>query len=346
MLEGMNRSLSRSLARLAPSLLGAPAGTLPAVPMSEAELDSLEPTLPPWPCSSVPVAGARLNVRHAPADGQRGQPGVVYVHGLGGSATNWTDLQGLLAPTAAGVAVDLPGFGFSEPAADFAFTLEAHAQVLAEYLDGLDGEPVHLVGNSMGGAIALLTAARRPELVRTLTLISPAMPDRRPDPRRLSDPRLALAYLPVVGKPVRRKLAEEGPRERARKVIELCYADPSRLSEQRLDEMAEELAAVEQQKWAGAAMSRSTADIFRFWLRFGSRSLWSIASSIDKPALVVWGDQDKLVSVSRAARTATALPRARLLVLPGTGHIAQMERPEKVARAILGMWDSVAAGQW
>lgn len=342
----MNLSLSRSLARLAPSLVGDTAGTLPAVPMSEAELGSLEPTLPPWPCAGLEVAGAHLNVRHAPADEQTGQPGVVYVHGLGGSATNWTDLQGLLAPTAAGAAVDLPGFGFSEPAADFDFTLAAHARVLAEYLDGLGGEPVHLVGNSMGGAIALLTAARRPELVRTLTLISPAMPDRRPDPRRLSDPRLVLAYLPVVGKPVRRKLAALGPRERARKVIELCYADPNRLSEQRLDEMADELTAVERQKWVGAAMSRSTADMFRVWLRLGSRSLWSIARTVDAPALVIWGAQDKLVSVSRAARTASALPRARLLVLPDTGHIAQMERPERVARAILGMWDSVAAGNW
>lgn len=346
MLEAMNRSLSRSLTRLAPSLLGAPAGTSPAVPMSDAELDSLEPTLPPWPCSSLPVTGARLNLRHAPADGQSGQPGVVYVHGLGGSATNWTDLQGLLAPTAAGVAIDLPGFGFSEPAADFDFTLEAHTQVLTEYLDGLGGEPVHLVGNSMGGTIALLTAARRPELVRTLTLISPAMPDRRPDPRRLADPRLVLAYLPIVGKPVRRKLAGQSPRERARKVIELCYADPTRLSEQRLEEMAEELAEVERQKWVGAALTRSTADIFRIWLRVGSRSLWSIARTVETPGLVIWGDQDKLVSVSRAARTATALPRARLLVLADTGHTAQMERPEKVARAVLGMWGSVAAGEW
>jgi pimeloyl-ACP methyl ester carboxylesterase len=49
---------------------------------------------------------------------------------------------------------------------------------------------VHLVGNSFGGAVALTVAARRPELVRTLTLVSPAMPDLRPDPRRVSDPRL------------------------------------------------------------------------------------------------------------------------------------------------------------
>ena len=59
-----------------------------------------------------------------------------------------------------------------------------------------------------------------------------------------------------------------------------------------------------------------------------------------------WGLRDRVISVRRAARTARAIPRARLLVLPRTGHVAQMERPNVVARAVLGMWEHVEAGTW
>src|SRR5699024_9472369 len=234
--------------------------------------------------------------------------------------------------------IDLPGFGFSEPAAEFDFTLLSHARVLEQYIASTGGAPVHLVGNSMGGAVVLLTAARRPDLVRTLTLVSPAMPDRRPDPRRLSDPRLPLAYLPVLGKPVRRRLAELGPADRVRRMIELCFAEPDRLPEQRFDEMVAELEAVERQEWAGRALARSTLGIFRDWFRFGDDSLWEVARRVAVPTLIVWGERDRLVSVRRAVPTVRALPRGRLLRLPDTGHVAQMERPETVARAILGLW--------
>ena len=71
---------------------------------------------------------------------------------------------------------------------------------------------MHLLGNSLGGAVALGVAARRPELVRTLTLVSPAMPDRRPDPRRMADVRLALALLPGrIGQRARAGLAAADP---------------------------------------------------------------------------------------------------------------------------------------
>jgi pimeloyl-ACP methyl ester carboxylesterase len=64
------------------------------------------------------------------------------------------------------------------------------------------------------------------------------------------------------------------------------------------------------------------------------------------PTLVVWGTEDKLVSVRKAPRTARLLPKARLLVLPRTGHVAQMERPVTVARAVLGMWERAEADSW
>lgn len=322
------------------------------VPLSTTPLGTFAPTEGPWPGRQYEIgagagAGLRLHARTTGTDDARAT--AVYVHGLGGSATNWTDLGRLLAPHAYGHALDLPGFGFSEPLDGFSFSLTAHADAVVDYLtahaDG-DGAPVHLVGNSMGGAVSMLVAARRPELVRTLTLISPAVPDLRPDPRRLSDPRLALAYLPMVGRRARKALAAMTPQQRAEQVIRLCFADPASFPAHRYEEIVEEHSTRAAYAWAEEAMARSTMEIFRAWFTRGSESLWSLARTITTPSLVVWGTQDRVISVRRAPRTARLLPRGRLLVLPRTGHVAQMERPTTVAKAVLGLWESVDSGLW
>ena len=167
---------------------------MPAAPLADpGTFPPLDPQRRPWPGREITSGGVTLHVRETPGpDGCR----AVYVHGLGGSSLNWTDLAALLGTRAAGAAVDLPGFGRSCPPAGFDFSPVAHADALLCFLAGRN-EPVHLLGNSLGGAIAINVAARRPELVRTLTLVSPAMPDRRPDPRRMADVRLALAWCPA-----------------------------------------------------------------------------------------------------------------------------------------------------
>lgn len=309
------------------------------VPLTRTPLPHLDGSRPPWTGSFE----KGLHVRRTP--GEKGAT-AVYVHGLGGSATNWTDLAAQLSPFTDGVSVDLPGFGMSEPPPDFDFSLDSHARVLGDYIAGLDSGPVQLLGNSMGGAVALLVAARRPELVRTLTLISPAMPDLRVNINRLSDPLMAFAYLPFVGPGVRRRLAALGPRERAMQVINLCFAEPAAFTESRLADLTEEHSARAGLAWAAPALARSTFGIFRTWAARGAASLWAVAPAVTAPTLVVWGMRDRVISVRRAARTARLIPDARLLVLPRTGHVAQMERPNAVAKAVLGMWETVENGSW
>ncbi|MBA0127966.1 alpha/beta hydrolase [Haloechinothrix sp. YIM 98757] len=336
----MSTSPSRGRARPVPSA-PLPANTV---------LPPLDRSLPPWPGEVETAGGARLFVRctgEAPTGyGGRNGHNVLYVHGLGGSSTNWTDLGYQLMPWGNGIAVDLPGFGFTEPDAGFDFRMGSQAERLAAYLDGHGDAPVHLVGNSMGGAIAILLAARRPDLVRTLTLVSPAMPDLRPDPRRLSDPKAALTPLPLIGKRVRRELAALGPRERARRIIELCCADPDTFPRNRLDELAEEHTARMRYAWAGPALSRSTAELVRTWLAPGAGSLWVAAREVTVPTLVVWGTRDRVISARKALRTVRALPNGRLLLLDRTGHVAQMEHPAALAGAMLGMWQAVRDGRW
>lgn len=292
------------------------------------------------------VGGAELYVREVPGSDQ--ETGV-YLHGLGGSSTNWTDLAGLLSEWMHGLIPDLPGFGHSQPPPGYTYTMAEHASVVIDFLDQLDDRdrpPVHLFGNSMGGAVAMLVAASRPELVRSLTLVSPAVPDLRPFPSRLSDPRLPLAYLPVIGARTRRKLAAMTDQQRVDQLIRLCFASPEQVPPQRLVAAADEAAARRGMPWAVDALGRSAVGLVRAWLVPAPRSLWTAARRIKVPTLVVWGTQDKLVSVRKAPRTAAALEHSRLLVLPRTGHVAQMERPETVARAVLGMLDAARRGQW
>ncbi|MGQ0573081.1 MAG: alpha/beta fold hydrolase [Pseudonocardia sp.] len=316
-----------------------------AVPLVDpGALPGRDPHQPPWPGREVTAGGVTLHVRETPGPAG-GDDEAVYVHGLSGSATNWTDLAALLRTRAAATAVDLPGFGRSRPPASGDYSPAAHADALLCFLAGRAGgrgRPVHLLGNSLGGAVAMAVAARRPELVRTLTLVSPAMPDRRLDPRRLSDPRLALALLPGrVGRRTRAQLAAIDPRVRAEQMVRICFGDPARALPHRLDEAAAETVARAELEWAVEALERTTRAMLASWWR--GESLWSVAARVQAPTLVVWGGRDRLVSPRLAPRTAATIPRARLLVLPDAGHVAQIESPEAVARAVAALWETGSA---
>lgn len=319
--------------------------SLTRIPLSNAELPSLDDMSWPWPGRNREYGDLSVHVRETPAL-RPGAESVIYLHGLGGSATNWTELAGLLACRAAGTAIDLPGFGLSPPAMTADYRMATQAVAVAAILDELGGEPAHLIGNSMGGGIALLLAASRPDLVRTLTLISPAVPDLRPDFRRLSDPNMFYAQLPMVGRRAKRALARLTARDHVDQMLQLCFADPSRVSSERMALAEAELVEQMMLPWAGKAVGTAANAILKEWLAPARRSMWAVAQRVTAPSLVVWGARDRVISVRKATKTASLLPTGRLLVLPRTGHTAQMERPVTVARAVLGMWEAVDNGTW
>jgi pimeloyl-ACP methyl ester carboxylesterase len=302
-----------------------------------------------WPGEYLAVAGTSVYVRTTPPARRGGIDAVpdpqpaLYLHGLAGSSTNWTDLAYLLSPWLAGTAIDLPGFGRSGPAPDGRYSIGRFARVVIAYLESrrerTGGGPVHLFGNSMGGAVSIEVAARRPDLIRTLTLISPAVPDLRPRQRAAADPRAALLLVPGrVSALVERQLEAIDPRDRAVGLLELCFADPARVPPDRLAEAVSELALRQPLPWAQSAFTRSLRAIARYWLTLGPRGAWAALARVRAPTLVVWGDTDRLVDVALAPRTARAVADARLLVLPGVGHTAQLEEPRLTARAFLALW--------
>lgn len=304
--------------------------------LSDTELPSPASVTGMWPGHIVNVAGIDLHVRVTPSANPDAEP-ALFVHGLGGSAHNWTDFAGVLRDQFAIESIDLPGFGRSGAAHDRNYSPRAQARVVIAYLDSRRRGPVHLVGNSMGGAISLLVASMRPDLVRTLTLISPAVPDVkvRAHPLR-SDPRMALLIVPGIGGMALKRMRSVDIPTRVRATIAMCFADPSRYPQVRFDEAVREGQARLRLPWAEDAMLRAARGLVRTQVAQRGQA-WAAMRSIIAPTLVLWGAQDKLVAADLAPVVAAAIPNARLLVLDDIGHTAMMEDPTTSARAMLAL---------
>jgi pimeloyl-ACP methyl ester carboxylesterase len=279
-----------------------------------------------WPGEDVKLPGDRvLHVRHAEPLAP-GLPPAVLVHGLGGSATNWTSLMAELRGTLDQWAPDLPGFGESPPL-EGGHTVTAHAVAVAAYLRTFD-RPVHLVGNSMGGLACVLVASRRPRLVRSLTLVSPAMPHLVvPVAARW----LTLLALPRLGE---RLLAtgNAAPVERqVRRSVEAIYGDPAALTDEQLEMAANERRRRLEQPHADTVFLQSLRSVVAHFTPLPRRSAWLEARSLEVPTLVLVGGRDKLVAHRTAAGWRRRVPSARVVTLPTTGHVAMMERPVLVA---------------
>ncbi|MDG4806332.1 alpha/beta hydrolase [Micromonospora sp. WMMD1120] len=291
---------------------------------------------PPWPGREVRLDGLVTYVRDTPATAPGAEP-ALYVHGLGGSSQNWTDLAGLLADRLDGQAIDLPGFGRSEPGRRY--TIASFADLVVRWIEHSGRGPVHLFGNSLGGAVAVQVAALRPDLVRTLTLISPALPflDFR---RSLQGRMLPVLAIPMGERLVARRLTQLAPEVMAAQVLEACVADLSRICDQRRAEALEEIRVRYEAAHYAAAYVRTFRGLVSSFLRAylpGSGSLWRLAAAVRAPTLVVGGRQDRLVDVRVAPQTARVIPDSRLLMLDGVGHVAQLEVPRLVARAVVGL---------
>ncbi|MDN3250720.1 alpha/beta fold hydrolase [Streptomyces mutabilis] len=278
---------------------------------------------------SVHLPGITLTVRSRPP-ARAGLPPALYIHGLGGSSQNWSALMPLLDGVVDNEAVDLPGFGDSPPPDDGDYSITGHARAVIRYLDASGRGPVHLFGNSLGGAVTTRVAAVRPDLVRTLTLVSPALPEIRV--QRTAVPTGLLA-VPGVAALFTRLTREWTAEQRVRGVTALCYGDPGRVSEEGFRNAVEEMERRLQLPYFWDAMARSARGIVNAYTLGGQHALWRQAERVLAPTLLVYGGRDQLVGYRMAQRAARAFRDSRLLTLPDAGHVAMMEYPETVATA-------------
>jgi len=282
------------------------------------------------------ILGSGVNVRCEP--GPLGSTPAWYVHGLGGSSTDWTRLAAVLASRATGYSLDLPGSGRSDPPPAGRYSPSVDSRVVARAIDQVTGGPVHLVGNSYGGAVATLVAAQSPHLVRTLTVLAPAAPDLRLTTDRGADPRLGLLLMPGTAGLAYRRLGSIPPMARARGMGELCFGRPEVITDRDYALAAREHAWRAKLPWAHEATIGTLRGLMNWHLRRGRRSFGALAARVRVPTLVIWGTRDRLVDARLSRRVAAAYPESRLLVLAGCGHVPQMEDPESTARAMLALW--------
>ncbi|MFI8340324.1 alpha/beta fold hydrolase [Streptomyces sp. NPDC085639] len=321
--------------------------------MSSTELPGVRSTTEPsTPVGAVRVAegeqvrtaslpGLELNVRHRPPL-RTGLPPALFVHGLGGSSQNWSDLMAQLADTVDGEALDLPGFGWSPPPADRDYSVTAFARVVIRHLDAAGRGPVHLFGNSLGGAVSTRVAAVRPDLVRTLTLVSPALPELRVQKSAVPT---ALLAVPGVAGLFNRLMRGIGAEQRTRGVTELCYGDPSRVTPEGFRNAVEEMERRMALPYFWEAMTRSSRGIVDAYTLGGQHGLWRQAQRVLAPSLLVYGGRDQLVSYRMAHRAAAAFRGSRLLCLPEAGHVAMMEYPGVVAAAFRELLNDTGTGE-
>jgi pimeloyl-ACP methyl ester carboxylesterase len=259
---------------------------------------------------TVRTRGGRISTLQA---GQ-GDP-VIAIHGLGATKASFLPTVAALADGFRVIALDLPGFGDSGKPLGAAYDAAFFARSVVELLDALELERAHLVGNSLGGRVALEVGLSAPERVARLGLLAPSMAWRRNKPWA---PLLRLVR-PELG------AIQPAPRRVVEAIVDRVVPGGS-------------------DGWAAAGVD----EFLRSYLTPRGRAafyaaarqiyleddaFWDRLRQLEPPALFVWGRQDTLVPIGFARHVTDALPTARHLELD-CGHVPQLERPRETHDAL------------
>ncbi|HVV87875.1 MAG TPA: alpha/beta fold hydrolase [Kofleriaceae bacterium] len=235
---------------------------------------------------------------------------VVAIHGFGGDKETWL----LMAPLLRGcplVLLDLPGHGASTVVGREAASPAAMGKAVVAGLDRLGFDRVHLCGNSMGGGIALWIARHHPARVASLTLVASVAPE-------LAESELTRAL--ARGE----NILIPGPEDPDR-FIKMVTEKPPRVPR-----------AIKRYVAARRAAARPVLEeLFRGWVAAAPEvGLPRDLEAIEQPTLVIHGARDRIIHPDTARKVVRRLPRARLELLDGIGHVPQLEAPSVVARLV------------
>ena len=303
--------------------------------------------LSPWPgvvdteleVGGRPVRALRVESR------RRGPEAVpqLLVHGLGGSSVTWVEVMGGLAEHGPVVAVDLPGFGRTAPLESDPLTVRGYVRFVLDVADALGWDRFELHGNSMGGLVAVLLAARHPDRVERLVLVSPALPPRTPlgllVPARATVDGMAPVAVSTLSAAVLGVVGIAGPElteHRNRQLLRLIYADPDGVDRRLLELMAADFRGDDATTTRSRrrALRSATRSIAALWT--DPRRVWRAIDRIEAPTLLLGGTRDALIP-AKVLRAVLARRRDWTgRVLDDRRHALMMEDPaaylEEVAR--------------
>lgn len=253
--------------------------------------------------ATVEVDGRRL--RYLKMGEAVGAP-VLLVHGFGGDLNNWMFIQPTLAEEHTTYALDLPGHGGSSKDVG-AGALAFMTATIAGFLEALSVDRVHLVGHSLGAAVALSFALDHPGRVSALSLIAP------------------VGLGPEINAEYVRGFLEAGRYKQLRPVVEQLFANPAVVSRKmvedilnykRLDGVAQALGAIAHSFFGDGRQQVALAQ------RLGELRV---------PAQAIWGEADRIIPATHAGALP---PSVALHVLSGAGHMPHMEKSEQVTRLL------------
>ncbi|PZF98147.1 alpha/beta fold hydrolase [Micromonospora deserti] len=284
-------------------------------------------------------APAGQGPRHVTVDGRRVRhrvdgdgPPVVLLHGIGRTLRDFTEQHERLAERFRVHSVDLPGYGGSLPMAG-PYNLPALARFVGRYLDavGVD-RPAHLVGNSLGGAIAMRLAATEPDRVASLALVNSAGFGRE----------VTILLRLLALRPLGRLLLRP-TRYGARRAELALFHDPAFATEERIAYAL----AVARQPYAARVMLETAHSLgtFRGVSPQWREELLAEVARLDIPTLIVWGDRDLILPAAHLDAARARLPRARTHLFTDCGHLPQIECAEEFHRLLLDFWATSVPAQ-
>jgi len=262
-------------------------------------------------------------------------PLIVCVHGLSGSAVNWAAIAPLLTGRYRLIAPDLAGHGLTR-AGGRDTGVYANRDLLHRFIESVSaGQPVILIGNSMGGMISVLEASAFPETVAALILVDPALPFAfaRPDP--VVATLFALYGTPGLGSLMRSLRRDPPPDVQVARLLSVCCADPSRVPAATVAQHVEMERRRAEFPDRSQAVNNAMRSVVQTVSKGRGQTYRTIVDSVHCPVLLLQGDRDRLVPVSVARSAARAHPDWTLAVLPGVGHVPQLEAPRETAQLII-----------
>jgi proline-specific peptidase len=261
----------------------------------------------------VEVRGRQVNVCEI-GEG----PPLVFVHGHSGNWQNWLENIPHFARTHRVVAMDLPGFGYSQMPAE-EISIEAYARVLDELLGKLDIESAPIVGNSMGGFVAAQLCVSHPERVSGVVLVSAAglstkyMGLSSEFFRRKSVAAFARATNAYAAVPEARAQTLVKRARLRHAILQMVLRHPDRIPAAMCVEMI---------RGSGRP---AAPDATQALMGYDFRDK---VKETRCPTLIIWGEDDRVVPVDSADAYENAIPHARKVIFPDTGHVAMIERPK------------------
>jgi pimeloyl-ACP methyl ester carboxylesterase len=269
--------------------------------------------------TDVETGQGRLKTLIAGSGGEQ----VICLHGLGSNKASFFETVAALAPECTVHALDLPGFGASDKPARGAYNARWFGAAVLGYMDSLAIDRAHLVGNSMGGRVAIEVAFDEPERVASLSLLTPAIAFRR---RQLAPlVKLLRPELAVIPHSLRERVVRDQ--------FWGLFAQPERLDPAAADVAVDEFCRIYRSRSARIAFFAAARNIY-LDQPDGEDGFYARLAELQPPALFIWGDSDRIIPPGFSRHVAAALPSADQVILEGCGHVPQVELPEQANRLI------------